>query len=332
MRTVLAVSLLVTATFSALGQPSVTTPLPEAPSSSVGYPTVEAALAALRAKRGVRIKEEHGWIIVSDTESGSPVLWSFTPSEHPAHPSVVKRRLVTQKDGFTSIEMSILCQADKTSCDALVRQFQALNDRLVEQVKNKSQESRSAVQPPSSDHETSKEINITSDSAPGWLPSADQRAQVPQVIGDFLAALDGAQYAKAYNLQTEGQRRLEPLDAFADRVTKFNAQAGPVKERRIVKITWTKDPAHAPAAGVYAAVDLVSRFAHIDRHCGYVILYQSDSSTPFQVTRTEDAYITNEQARQIEQRKSLQAVDQLWTQLARNCPNYVPSAIGSTAD
>jgi hypothetical protein len=331
MLTVLAVSVSVTAAFSALGESAVTTPLPEAPNSSVGYPTVEAALTALRAKPGVHIQEQQGWTIVSDKESGSPVLWSFTPAEHPAHPSAVKRRVVTETGGLARIEMNVLCQADKTSCDALVRQFQVLNDRLIEQAKNKSQESRPAA-PPSTDRGTFGEINITPDSAPGWLPSADQRAQVPQVIGDFLAALDGGQYEKAYDLQTEGQRRLETFDAFAKRVTKFNAQAGPVKERRIVKITWTKDPAHAPAAGVYAAVDLVSRFALIDRHGGYIVLYHRDAPAPFQVMREEDNYMTNEQSRQIEQTKSRQAVDQLWTQLARNCPNYVSSAIGSTSE
>jgi hypothetical protein len=320
MRTVLGVVVFLTAAFAAPGEPAVTTPLPEVPSSSVGYPTVEAALTALRAKPGVRIQEQQGWIIVSDTESGNPVLWSFTPPGHPAHPSAVKRRVVTEKGGLSRIEMNVLCQADKTSCDALVREFQGLNERVVEQVKHKSQESRSA-DAPSTDRGTSKEINITSDSEPGWLPSADQRAQVPQVIGNFLAALDGGQYAKAYDLQTEAQKRLETFDAFANRVTKFNAQAGSVKERRIVKITWTKDPAHAPAAGVYVAVDLVSRFANIDRHCGYIVLYQRDPPAPFQVMREEDNYMTNEQARQIEQTKSRQAVDQLWSQLASNCPN-----------
>jgi Protein of unknown function (DUF4019) len=287
----------------------------------MGYPTVAAALSALRAKPGVRIQDQQGWIIVTDTQSGTPTLWSFTPPGNPAHPSVVKRSLVAQKDGSTGIEMNILCEADKSSCDALVRQFQVLNDRAIEQVKNQGSESRTPT-PSSTVHGTPEEINITPDSAPGWLPSPDQRAQVPRVIGDFLAALDGGQTAKAYDFLAEPQRKLETLDAFASRVTKFNAEAGPVKERRIVKVTWTKDPAHAPAAGVYAAVDLVSRFANIDRHCGYVVLYQRDAPAPLQIMRQEDVYMSNEQARQIEATKSRQSVDELWAQVAKNCPNY----------
>ena len=256
MGRILVVSVIATAALSALGQSAVATPLPEASHSSIGYSTVGAALTELRAKPGVDIREQQGWIIISDKKSGNSVLWSFTPPGHPAHPSAVKR-IVTEKDGTVYIEMKVLCQAEKTPCDALVREFQGLNDRIKEELQNKTSQSRPTNQPP-------EEINITSDSAPGWLPSADQRAQVPQVVQNFLATVDGGQYLKAYDLMTEGRKKSEPFDEFGKRVTEFNAQAGSVKERRIIKVTWTKDPANAPAAGIYAAVDLVSRFANLD--------------------------------------------------------------------
>ena len=118
------------------------------------------------------------------------------------------------------------------------------------------------------------------------------------------------------------QKNSEPFDAFAKRQSTLKDQAAPVKERRIAKITWTKEPALAPAAGIYAAVDLVSRFANIDRHCGYIVLYQSDARAPFLVTRREDNYMTNDQAHQIELKRSQKAVDETWAQLARYCPNY----------
>jgi hypothetical protein len=56
----LTILVLATASFAALSQSTVTTPLPEAPNSSIGYPTVEAALTALRAKTGVHIQEQQG--------------------------------------------------------------------------------------------------------------------------------------------------------------------------------------------------------------------------------------------------------------------------------
>ena len=89
-----------------------------------------------------------------------------------------------------------------------------------------------------------------------------------------------------------------------------------------MKITWTKDPANAPAPGVYAAVDLASRFDNIDRHCGYIVLYQNNASTPFLVVHQEDNYITNAHARQIAMKQSPQAVDEIWERLSKNCPNY----------
>ena len=169
---------------------------------------------------------------------------------------------------------------------------------------------------------TPQEINITSDSTRGWIPSADQRAQVPNVVQNFLSKLDGGFDIDAYGLLTDGQKKSEKFNEFAKRLSQFNAQAGLVKERRIVKITWTKDPANAPVAGIYVAVDLVSRFANIDRHCGYMVLYQSDARAPYLVMRREDNYMSDEQAHQIELKHSELAVNETWAKLARNCPNY----------
>ena len=77
---------------------------------------------------------------------------------------------------------------------------------------------------------------------------------------------------------------------------------------------------------MYAAVDLASRFENIDRHCGYIVLYQRDSGLPFLVVRQEDNYMTNEHARQIAMTQSAQAVDEIWGRLSRNCPNYTATA------
>jgi hypothetical protein len=168
-----------------------------------------------------------------------------------------------------------------------------------------------------------QEINVTTDSAPGWLPSAKQRAEVPAVTRAFLSALDRGDPATAFALMTDGQKAIQTFEQFARRLAKFNSLAGAVKERRIVKVTWTKDPGNAPAPGIYAAVDLVSRFTNIDRDCGYIVLYKPDyAHTSFRVVRQEDGYMTNAQARQIAAEQSPEAVEALWAQIARNCPNY----------
>jgi hypothetical protein len=69
----------------------------------VGYPTVEAALEALRARNDVRISVQGGWTIVDDRAAGT--FWSFTPPGHPAHPAVVKRTVVS-RDGALFIDMT----------------------------------------------------------------------------------------------------------------------------------------------------------------------------------------------------------------------------------
>jgi hypothetical protein len=53
-------------------------------------------------------------------------VWSFSPKTDPSYPSVVKRS-VTKAAGGSSIDMKVLCESDKDSCDNLVRQFYRMN-------------------------------------------------------------------------------------------------------------------------------------------------------------------------------------------------------------
>lgn len=112
-------------------------PIEESPdgASSLGYTTVHDALVSLTAKPGVGITvtKPDGWTIVSES-SPEFAVWSFTPQAHYAYPAVV-RRIVKQTNGQVHVVTTALCQADKLSCDKLIREFQQLN----EQMKNKSQ-------------------------------------------------------------------------------------------------------------------------------------------------------------------------------------------------
>lgn len=100
-------------------------PLPEAGSSTIGYPNVPAAMAGLRSSPGVAFSMQNGWTIATDDAAAT--IWSFAPSGHAAYPSVVKRRLV-EDGGATSMKMDVLCQAGKAACDDLVREFIELNE------------------------------------------------------------------------------------------------------------------------------------------------------------------------------------------------------------
>jgi hypothetical protein len=102
-------------------------PLPESP-GAIEYRSVAEALETLKAKPGVEINElkPSGWVIVNESRS---IMWSFTPTGHYAHPAVVRREVV-ERDGGVVLEMRALCQADKASCDKLIREFQELNERM----------------------------------------------------------------------------------------------------------------------------------------------------------------------------------------------------------
>jgi hypothetical protein len=170
---------------------------------------------------------------------------------------------------------------------------------------------------------TPPQVNVTADSAPGWIPSAEQAAGVRATADAFLAAKDEGRAADAYALMADGDHQTISLSAFADGVRKFNTQAGSLIDRRITTVTWTKDPAHAPAPGVYAALDLVSHFSNIDHFCGYLILYQPPAGGPFRVAREESAFMDNATASSIRRQHSQAEVDKAWSEAsAGGCPGY----------
>jgi hypothetical protein len=166
-----------------------------------------------------------------------------------------------------------------------------------------------------------REINVTPDSAPGWLPSIELGNSARDIAADYLGAMDQGRYADAYAFLSDLNRQ-ESFTAFSDRLRAFNARAGLVVERRPVKITWTKDPARAPVPGIYVAIDFVSSFQNIDRDCGYLVLYQPPVGGSFKVMREENNFLDNAAARAITQRQSKAEVEKTWAKLSANCPNY----------
>jgi hypothetical protein len=108
--------------------PEPTEELPEA-ASTIGYPSVADALAALQAREDVFISIEDGWTII--TEPGGLTIWSFTPPDQPAYPAVAKR-VFYQEEGAWFIKMDVRCEASKTACDQLQQDFEALNESMRE--------------------------------------------------------------------------------------------------------------------------------------------------------------------------------------------------------
>jgi hypothetical protein len=110
----------------ALAQGGARTVPPQA-QSDFGYPSPDAALAALRVKKGVTLREENDWYVASDP--GENTFWSITKPEHPAHPAAVKRTLVQDASGVR-LTMKVKCGASKEVCDGVVHQFEQINENL----------------------------------------------------------------------------------------------------------------------------------------------------------------------------------------------------------
>ena len=97
---------------------------------SIGFKTVDEALAYLKTKPTVTFTntKPDGWLIANDT---SPfAVWSFTPEGHYAYPAVVKREIKQNDKGDVYVEMTALCQAEKEPCDRLIAEFQELNNKM----------------------------------------------------------------------------------------------------------------------------------------------------------------------------------------------------------
>lgn len=112
---------------------------------SIGYPSVSAALEALKRDPMAKVRQEAGWTIVSRKEDKNFVLWSFTPPTHPAHPAAVKRTL-SEKDGAMQIQMSAVCEADTAPCDKLIEEFRVLNGKMLELIQRQKSAASERIQ------------------------------------------------------------------------------------------------------------------------------------------------------------------------------------------
>lgn len=96
---------------------------------SIHYNTVEEALAALENNPDATLTEHEGWQVFNVKEDGFYILWSFTTTEHPAHPAVVKRSIM-KKDGELFIAMDALCHSVQIFCDSLIEDFKLINEAI----------------------------------------------------------------------------------------------------------------------------------------------------------------------------------------------------------
>ena len=257
----------------------------EGPSQSgIGYPTVAAALEALRASPDAKFSVQGGWTIVDDRATGS--IWSFTPPDHPAYPAAVKRTVV-QRNGKAYVDMQALCQASKAACDKLIVEFRDMNEKAAQAVRRGAQSQ--------------------------WRPTREQEELVERQTLAYFSAKDSGKYQEAYSLFSPSQRQMISLERWISLAQQFNSRAGPVKSRKIKKVTWYKDPPNA-APGIYAAVDFAGEFANIDVHCGFVAWKMQEDGS-FLVVREEENFIDKAAQQKLKEGE----LDKLRSQFGAGC-------------
>lgn len=228
--------------------------------SGIGYPSVAAALDALKARNGVKISVQGGWTIVDDPSEKA--LWSFAPSDHPAFPAAVKRSTV-ERDGGVFIDMRALCQATKLACDKLMAEFQELNERMRRDLQRGAKTSQGQ-----------------------WSPSDQQKADALSMLSRFQLATDAARFHDAYEMFTPGMKNVLTFDRFVVLENQFLEQSGGMPIRSDTRTTWYKDPPNASTSGVFAAFNIRCSFRKIDV-CEEVVILHEEPNGEFRVMRQE---------------------------------------------
>jgi len=166
-----------------------------------------------------------------------------------------------------------------------------------------------------------RQVNLTADSRPGWIPDEATEGALWGAAARYFEAVDAGDWRRAYAMMDEGLKAQLPFDAFERGREAERAEVGPLVRRRAIVLTWTADPANAPLPGIYAAIDIATQFANVDRQCGYVVFFRSVGAQDFVLVREESNRILNAAARQIVEKQSEAALEALWRQLSTNCPN-----------
>ena len=151
-----------------------------------------------------------------------------------------------------------------------------------------------------------------------WAPTEAQNHLIQKLTYEYLAAKDSRDYKRAYDLQSPSLQDMFSLEEFIGNSTSFNDLAGPVIERRIMEMSWYENPTNAPGPGVYVAVDLISRFEQVDRHCGF-LAFHLESDGQFRIVREEENFLDRATEENIRTQSGQIEVDRLWVEIASHC-------------
>lgn len=234
--------------------------------TSIDYPSAEAALASLKAREDVKLSVEGGWTIADD--KANRTLWSFTQPGHPAHPAAVRRTVVLE-NGQPSIRMTSLCQASRLACDNMLEEFRRMNAAL--------QQSLAPAKPVGA--------------MPAWRPTSTQKARVEELSQAYFADKDAARYRQAWERMGPALQRQWTYEEWRHASADSSARSGAMQQRDLKRVTIYRS-SQSGTPGTYAAVDFTGRFDNADTYCAYLVwTEQADGS--FLLLREEENFIYN---------------------------------------
>ncbi len=250
--------------------------------NSIGYPSVAAALDALKARADVTVTLQEGWTIADDKANSA--LWSFAPQWHPAYPAVV-RRTVVNANGQPEIKMHTLCHGAREACEALGEEFRRVNAAL--------QAALAAPKPAA---------------AAPWKPSATQKARVEELSQAYFADKDAQRYQEAWMRLGAAARQESSFEQWRNAAAGSAARAGAVRQRVLKKVTIYRS-SQGGTPGTYAAVDFTGRFANADTYCAYLV-WSEQADGSFLLVREEENFIYKATEAQLtpEQRNKMRGV------------------------
>ena len=130
------------------------------------------------------------------------------------------------------------------------------------------------------------------------IPDPATQREVRDASYAYFAAKDAGRYDAAYAFFAPSVRAYLTPELFRSQTAQFNAAAGGKGERRVVKLTWERDPPGAPAKGLYVAADFVARFPNLRLHCGYLMWHRQPDGA-FRIVREEQSFLDEATARQM---------------------------------
>ena len=138
--------------------------------------------------------------------------------------------------------------------------------------------------------ETPPSIPQTANAPDGWKPSATDQSQIETQTYQYYSAKDAGQYADAYEMFDRGMKETSHFDNWSAHAQSQNTKAGHILSRRVIKITWYKDPPSAPEPGIYAAADFAGQFENDPIYCGYLAWHRGSDGT-YRIVREEENFI-----------------------------------------